>query len=92
MQVKRIKDENGIALADEEKIRRRWETYFERLLNEENPRRVFEDGRANEGLCPKVTKAEVKQALKKMKNEKATGPDTIPGEIWKSLDEKGINI
>ena len=91
-QVKRIKDENGIVLADEEEIKSRWKTYFERLLNEENPRTVFEDGHANEGLCPIVTRCEVKQALKRMKNGKATGPDKIPVEVWKSLGEEGIDI
>ncbi|XP_066947057.1 uncharacterized protein [Macrobrachium rosenbergii] len=35
---------------------------------------------------------EVKKALKKMKNGKATGPDGVPPEVWKSLGEEGIDI
>ena len=38
-----------------------------------------------------VTRSEVTEALKKMKNTKATGPDQIPGEAWKCLGEEGID-
>ena len=37
-------------LWEQEKIKDMWKSYFEMLLNEENPRTVFEDGVHNEGL------------------------------------------
>ena len=39
-----------------------------------------------------MTRREVEQAVKKMKNGKAAGPDKIPMEAWKSLGEEGIDI
>ncbi|XP_068250325.1 uncharacterized protein [Palaemon carinicauda] len=89
--ITQIKDSNGIVLAEENEIKRRWETYFEGLLNEENPRTVFEDGLPNETFNIGVTRREVEQTVK-MKNSKATGPDNIPVEVWKSLGEEGIDI
>ncbi|XP_063588916.1 uncharacterized protein LOC134766090 [Penaeus indicus] len=38
---KEIKDGEGRVLSDENEIRNRWKVYFEKLLNEENERRVF---------------------------------------------------
>jgi len=32
----------------------------------------------------------VKDALKRMSNGKAVGPDNIPIEVWKSLGDRGI--
>ena len=40
-QIKQIKSEKGEVLSKEQEIKARWKTYFERLLNEENGRRVF---------------------------------------------------
>ncbi|XP_068229382.1 uncharacterized protein [Palaemon carinicauda] len=70
----------------------RVKTYLEGLLNEEKSRTVFEDGLPNETVTVGVTRREVEQAIKKMKNSKAAGPDNIPVEIWKSLGEEGIDI
>nr|XP_009803636.1 PREDICTED: uncharacterized protein LOC104248975 [Nicotiana sylvestris]XP_016458527.1 PREDICTED: uncharacterized protein LOC107782187 [Nicotiana tabacum] len=39
-QVKCIKDEDGKVLMDEALIRKRWQTYFYKLLNEEGDRRI----------------------------------------------------
>ena len=89
-QIKQIKDERGAVLSDESKIKERWGDYFEHLLNEENPRAVYGDGEPNENLTPAISREEVVKALRKMKKGKATGPDNIPVEVWKSLGEEGI--
>ena len=89
-QNKQIKDERGAVLSDESKIKERWGDYFEHLLNEENPRAVYRDGEPNENLTPAISREEVVKALRKMKKGKATGPDNIPAEVWKSLGEEGI--
>ncbi|XP_068201798.1 uncharacterized protein [Palaemon carinicauda] len=65
-QIRQIKDSNGIVLAEETEIKRRWETYFEGLLNEENTRTVFEDGLSNEAVTIGVTRRELEQALQRM--------------------------
>ena len=45
----------------------RWEKYYEKLLNEENPRMMFEDGVQNLGVTQSISRREVKKQLKKMK-------------------------
>ncbi|XP_068228054.1 uncharacterized protein [Palaemon carinicauda] len=89
--IRQIKDSNGIVLAEENEIKR-WETYVEGLLNDGNPRTVFEDGLPYETVTKGVTRREVEQAVKKMKNGKAAGPDNLPLEVWKGLGEEGIDI
>ena len=90
--IKQVKDENGSVLCSQEKIKRRWEKYYEKLLNEENPRVIFEDGIQHLGVTQNISRREVKKQLKKMKNGKAIGPDGIPVEAWKSLEEEGIDM
>ena len=87
-----IKDRNGKILTKEEEIKNRWREYFDKLLNEENPRSVRENGIANERVVPNISRREVRRALNKMKKGKAVGPDGIPVEVWKCLGEEGIDI
>ena len=77
--VKQMKDRSGAVLRNEKRVRERWKGYFENLLNEEYPREQHHNGTPNQGL----TRAEVESALKKMKKNKATGPDEIPVEAWR---------
>ena len=41
-------------------------------------------------VCGHIGKDEIKEALKKMTNGKAKGPDQIPVEMWKCLGEEGL--
>ncbi|KAI5735287.1 hypothetical protein M8J77_016627 [Diaphorina citri] len=90
--IKQIKDEQGVVIRDEEKIKERWKDYFKTLLNVENPREIFEDGTENLGMTCEIDRNEVTKAVKKMKNGKSEGVDQIPVEVWKSLGEEGIDI
>ncbi|XP_069985581.1 uncharacterized protein [Penaeus vannamei] len=81
-----------MALNEEEKIRDRWKSDFESLLNEENPRADFDEAAPKFGVTCDINRQEVKEALRKMKNGKATGPDNIPAEVWKCLGDKGIDM
>ncbi len=90
--IKQVKDQHGRVLSEDGKIKDRWEKYFEHLLNEENPRVVFGDGVPNQAVTSSISREEVKKALKKMKKGKATGPDGIPVEVWKSLGDEGIDM
>lgn len=65
--------------------------YYERLLNQENSRMIFEEGFQNSGITRSFSRREVKKQLMKLKNGKAIGPDGIPVEVWKSLGEEGID-
>ena len=53
---------------------------------------VYGDREPNEGLTSGITREEVVKAVREMKNGKATGPDNIPVEVWKSLGEEGIDM
>ncbi len=90
--IRQMKDEGGTVLSEGGKIKDRWKRYFEKLLNEENPRVVFENGTENDKETLGISREEVKMALKRMKNGKATGPDDIPVEAWKCLGEEGVDL
>ena len=46
----------------------------------------------NEGLTQGISRDEVKLAISRMKNGKATGMDGIPVELWKCLGEEVIDM
>ena len=90
--VKQMRDGSGAVLRDEERVRERWKEYFENLLNEEYPREQHQNGTPNQGLTVGVTRVEVESAFRKMKNNKATGPDEIPVKAWRALGGKGVGL
>jgi len=90
-----IKGEDGKVLVEETEIKERWQRYFSRLFNGENEYslrvdRGVREGHLNVRECSRISKEEVKEALRRMKSEKAVGPDLIPVEIWKCLGEVGV--
>ena len=70
------------------KKKERWKEYFEDLMNEENERepRVEEVTVVDQEVA-KVSKAEMRRILNRMKSGKTVGPDEIPVEVWKCLGE-----
>ena len=92
-QTRQIKSEDGDMLVKDEEITKRWQTYFTRLMNEENPREVREEVQEdNLDEMEAITEDEVRSALKKMKNGKVVGPDNLPIEFWKCLGEEGTTF
>ncbi|XP_019248633.1 PREDICTED: uncharacterized protein LOC109227896 [Nicotiana attenuata] len=89
-QVKCIKDEDDMVLMEDAHIRRRWKTYFHRLLNKEGNRSIVlgelehSDSLRDFGYCGCIKVEEVMGAMRKMSRGRATGPDKIPIEFWKS--------
>ena len=90
--IRHIKDGNGGILYRDEDIKARWKEYFERLLNEENPRIPSGDGLPVERHTVNISRQEVEKAMRKMKCNKAVGPDNIPIEVWRCLGDAGIDI
>ena len=70
-------------------MKERWVQYIYELYNDENrgirPHYVGDDG-------PSITQDEVSEAIKKMKNRKATGVDEIHTEFLKALDTTSLKI
>ncbi|XP_060184057.1 uncharacterized protein LOC132613816 isoform X1 [Lycium barbarum] len=95
-QVKCIKDEHGKVLVEETLIKQRWQSYFHKLLNEEGERDIVlgdleHTGRRHDfGYCRSIKVEEVKGAVRRMRRGRATGPDEIPGEFWKSASSTGL--
>ena len=72
---------------------KRWQEYFEKLMNKENDReaRIEEVEVVNEEVnC--FSREKAKNALRRMKNGKAVGPDEWPVEVWKCTGEMGIKF
>jgi hypothetical protein len=94
IQVKCIKDETERLLTNDEDIKNRWREYFDKLFNEDSERSCIEldislDDLNKQFMC-RIQESEVKDALKRMKGGKAMGPDGIPIEVWRSLEDVAI--
>ncbi|KAJ7964890.1 Retrovirus-related Pol polyprotein LINE-1 [Quillaja saponaria] len=94
IRIKCIKDEADRVLVKEDEINERWQTYFDTLFNEES-RGDFGDLDAtfddtNRRFVRRIRAQEVKEAMHKMKNGKALGPDDIPIEVWRCLGDIGV--
>ena len=75
-------------LFDKEKIAERWVEYIKELyddIGEPMPQSTTAIGQS-------ILKEEVENVTHLMKNGKATGPDDLPGEALKILDEHHIDI
>ena len=86
-----IKDTDGTILTDEKLIQERWKSYFEDLLNVENPRDPMEQVEAVEGPEDEISYTEIEKAVQQMRNNKAPGPSGITAEMIKALDEVGVD-
>ena len=92
-QVRIIKDEKGDVLTNEEDILERWRGYFEKLMNEENEReRRTSPATEHVRDVQRVSEEEVRKAIQGMKNGKAVGPDSIPVEAWKCVEEPAVEF
>ena len=79
------KDLNGVVLAEEEQCIERWTEYFKSLLGQsELPEDETEpDIQFNTQIVAEPSLEEVKDAVFKLKNNKAPGSDNLPGELFK---------
>ncbi|XP_019229097.1 PREDICTED: uncharacterized protein LOC109210174 [Nicotiana attenuata] len=95
-QVRCIKDEKGRVLLEGAQIRRRWQAYFHKLLNKEGDRRIalgeleYSERQRDFGYCRRIRVGEVEEAMRRMSRGRATGPDVIPVEFWKSVGKEGV--
>jgi hypothetical protein len=81
-QVKCIKDGADQLLVKDEDIKYRWREYFDKLFNGETKSSTIELNDSfddtSRRFVRRIQESEVKEALKRMKGEKAMGPDCIP--------------
>lgn len=95
-QVECVKNEEGKALVQENDINDKWKTYFQNLFNEgydispESRKLNIREEDQNYNYYHQIHKQQVKEALKRMSNNKAVEPDNILIEVWKVSRDRGI--
>ena len=90
-----IKDKYGKVITTTGEQLARWAEHFKELLNRPPPDVTPEINRADEELKINLnlpSKTEIKQAIKKLKTAKASGPDNIPPEALKANPDLTANI
>ena len=76
-----IEDEKGRLLTDLQDILERWKTYTEKLYTEDSD--VGEDVDLVDHSYPPILVEEVKEAIRRLPQGKATGHDDLPAELIK---------
>ncbi|XP_070005818.1 uncharacterized protein [Nicotiana sylvestris] len=95
-QVRCIKDDDGKVLMGEDQIKRRWQTYFHRLLNEKGDQDIVlgelrnADSPHELSYCRDIEVDKVMGAMHKMRRGRATGPDKIPVKLWRGVGRAGL--
>ena len=91
-----VKDKCGNLITEGLARRKRWKEHFEEILNRHIPddpvTDVEIDPIINEISTDPITKAEIRTALRKMKNGKAGGKDEITAELLKAdMNTNGLS-
>uniref|UniRef100_A0A8D8XFQ8 Craniofacial development protein 2 n=1 Tax=Cacopsylla melanoneura TaxID=428564 RepID=A0A8D8XFQ8_9HEMI len=81
-----LEDKNGKLIITVEDKLKTWEEYILELFND-NRGDIETTATANTG--PAINMVELERAIKNSKNRKATGPDNIPAEVIKILENRG---
>ncbi|XP_070056644.1 uncharacterized protein [Nicotiana tomentosiformis] len=96
-QVRCIKDDDGRVLMEDSHIKKRWQTYFHKLLNEEGDRDIVlgelehSESHRDFGYCRRIKVEEVVVAMSKISRGRVTGPDEIPVKSWKCVGKAGLD-
>ncbi|KAF7253324.1 hypothetical protein EYD10_00679, partial [Varanus komodoensis] len=85
-----IKDQNGRDLREAEEIKKRWQDYIELYKKELNVPDKH-DGVVTD-LEPGILECEVKWVLGRLSNNKASGGDSIPAELFKILKDDAVKV
>lgn len=73
-------------------VLKRWKEHFEKLLNEENAKeQQTEEAMMVDVEVESISEEEAKRALKNVQEGKAVGPNSIPTDVWKCVDELRVN-
>ena len=76
-----------------ERVLRQWKEYFEELMKGENEReRRLDEAEIVNQEVQQISAEEVRTAMNRIKTGKTVGPDDIPVEAWKCLEELAIDF
>ena len=87
----KIKDRNGIDLTEAEDIKKRWQKYTEELYKKDLHDLDNHDEVVTH-LEPDILEYEVKWSLESITENKASGSDRIPVELFKILKDKAVKV
>ena len=91
-----IEDSQGNKIEDKRQVPRIWENYITELYDRPNRPETLQAGPEEEvdtdEKGPHILPCEVENAMKEMRNRKATGGDDILGDVFKLLGEGGLKI
>lgn len=83
-----LKEADGTIIADAKRKMKRWTEYVQELFSQNRPPQ--EDLILSEALP--IMKEEVINVLKNVKPRKSPGPDEVPSELLKLLEDDGIDL
>ncbi|KAF7252265.1 hypothetical protein EYD10_02200, partial [Varanus komodoensis] len=86
-----IKDQNGRDLTEAEEIKKRWQDYTEVLYKKELNVPDNHDGVVTD-LEPDILECEVKWVLGSLSNNKVSGGNSIPAELFKILKDDAVKV
>ena len=91
-----IEDSQGYRRVDKRKVLKIWENYVTELYDRTNRPKTLEGEPEEEVDTDEkgsyIVQGEVEEAIKEMRNRKATADDAVPGDVLKLLGEGGLKI
>jgi len=90
--VKNIRAEDGRLLRDPTETLNRWCEFFRGISNTEFSHPPIPSAVRTQGPVAHITNSEMTEALRKMKNARAPGPDEIPAAARKFLGDRGLEL
>ena len=93
-----IRNKEGRIVVEKDQMKEVWRGYYEKLMNEEfewskeGLGEVGEERGGEEGRSDKIVfrNEEVREAIRRMKEEKAAGPTGVVAEMFKAMGEDGV--
>ena len=86
-----VKDRNGMDLTEAVDIKKRWQEYTEKLYKKDLHDQDNHDGVITD-LEPDILECEVKWALGSISENKASGGDRIPVELFQILKDDAVKV
>lgn len=84
-----IDDKNGNPIHEVAKVAERWKEYCEELYQDQSSKSTSSNKIIGDEE-PSILRSEVEDAIRKLKRNKAPGPDRITAEVLKGLGSNGI--
>lgn len=85
-----IRDSSGKILSEVEERCTEWKNYIKELFKDDQ--REYQETTSNRDKGPPILVSEVQRAIDQAKRRKTPGPDEVPAELMKLLDDESVGI